>query len=170
MFIISYPTVSNSPTPISVFPRLRKFPDCRKQFIMELVYQISPSGNHIQVVGKGKITTNDCIGIIERVLSDPRCRSDSTALIDLSDAVYTYKDEKEVIRIAKALVAGKALLKNRIAIVAKQVTLFPAEILSLYMREFTHIKIRVFINLTSAIDYCKGGRSSTAKTRRPSSG
>jgi len=137
---------------------------------MSFVYQISPSGGHIKAVGTGKITTNDCIGIIKRVLTDPHCTPDSTAVIDLSDAVYSYKNEKEVIRIAKALEAGKALLKNRIAIVAKRATLFPAEIFSLYMRKITHIKIRVFLNLTSAKNYCKGGRSSTAKTRYPSSG
>ena len=122
---------------------------------MSFVYEISPSGDHIRAVGTGKITTNDCIGIIKRVLTDPLCTPASTALIDLSDAVYTYHDRTEVIRIAKALEAGKDLLKNRIAIVAKRSTLLPAEVFSLYMREFTHIKIRVFLNLTSALNYCK---------------
>lgn len=130
---------------------------------MSFVYQISPSGDHVHVVGTGKITTDNCIRIVGRVLSDPRCLPDSTALIDLSEAVYSYKNEQEVIRIAKALEEGKDLLKNRIAIVAKHATLFPVEIFSLYMREITHINVRVFLSLTSAMDYCKGGWSSTVK-------
>jgi hypothetical protein len=128
---------------------------------MSFDYQISPSGDHVSVVGTGKITTDSCIRIIGNILSDPRCRPDSTALIDLSDAVYSYNDEQEVIRVAKALEAGKDLLKNRIAIVAKQATLFPVEIFSLYMREISHINVRVFLSLTSAMDYCKGATTVT---------
>ena len=123
---------------------------------MSFVYQISSSGAHINAVGTGKITTNDCIGIIKRVLTDPHCTPDSTAVIDLSDAVYSYKNEKEVIRIARALEAGKSLLKNRIAIVAKRATLFPAEIFSLYVRQSMDIKIRVFTSIQAGKAFCKG--------------
>ena len=123
---------------------------------MAFVYQISPSGDHVKAVGTGKISTDDCIGIIKRVLTDPHCNPDSTALIDLSGAVFTYKAEKEVIRIAKALESGKKLLKNRIAIVAKQATLFPAEILSLYMRQSLDIQIRVFTSIQAGKAFCKG--------------
>jgi len=130
---------------------------------MEFVYQISPSGNHIQVVGRGEISVKDCIEIFERVLADPRCSPDSTALIDLSDAVYTAKNEKAVIRIAKALEEGKDILKNRIAIVAKRSTLFAAEILALHIRQATNVEIRVFTDLSSAMNYCREGWSSTEK-------
>jgi len=130
---------------------------------MEFVYQISPSGNHIQVVGRGEITADDCIGIFERILADPHCRPDSTALIDLSDAVYSAKNEKAVIRIAKALEEGKDLLKNRIAIVAKRSTLFPAEILALHIRQATNVGIRVFTDLSSAMNYCREGWASTER-------
>lgn len=152
-----------------VFSRLQKFPACRISSNMAFVYEISRSGNHVKVVGTGKITIANCIRIIRSVLSDPRYRSNSTALIDLNDAVFTYRDKDEVIKIAKTLEAVQALLTNRIAIVAKRSTLFPSEIFSLYIRQATHIKIRVFMTRTSAMAYCRKGRCATGKAEHPSS-
>lgn len=123
---------------------------------MSFSYRISPSGNHVQVVGRGKVTTDDCIGIIKRVLSDPRNHPHSTGLIDLRNATYEFKDQAEVIRTAKALESFHSVLKNHIAIVAKRATLFPAEILSLHVRATKHIGIRVFLNINAAKHYCKG--------------
>lgn len=123
--------------------------------MMPFVYKISPSGHHIRVVGTGRITTTNCISILGEVLSDPRCLPHSTALIDLSGAAYVHKDKMEVIKIAKAMEAGKALLKNRIAIVAKHAELFPAEILSLYLREMSDIRIRVFTDIDAGEAFCK---------------
>lgn len=126
---------------------------------MSIAYQISPSGHHIQVVGSGRVTTQGIIRVIRRIFSDPLFHPDSTALIDLHEAVYLYKNDRDVMKVALALEKNKTLLGNRIAIVAKQATLFPAEVLSLYMRTTTHARIRVFISLAAAMRYCKRGWS-----------
>lgn len=121
---------------------------------MAFTYEISPSGDHVHVIGTGDVTTDNCIGIIERVLSDPRCRPDSTALIDLSDAVYKHGNDAEAVRIAKALEAFEPMLQNNIAVVAKKGTLFPAEIFCLHVRQAKQIRIRVFTELAAAEAYC----------------
>ncbi|MEI6564059.1 MAG: hypothetical protein WCO42_07120 [bacterium] len=122
---------------------------------MGFAYEISQSGNHVQVVGTGKITTAECIGLVERVMSDPRHRPDSTALIDLRDAIYEPKDMAEVIQISTALEAFHYVLKDNIAIVARQSTLFPAEIFSTHVREAINIRIRVFVDMDAAEEFCR---------------
>jgi hypothetical protein len=121
---------------------------------MSFAYKLSPSGDHVLVVGKGKITTDECISLVRRILSDPRHQPDATGLIDLRKATYELKHPAEIIRIAKALESFHSVLKNNIAIVAKRAMLFPAEILSLHARMTKHIGIRVFLNLTAAKNFC----------------
>lgn len=123
---------------------------------MAFTYEISPSGNHLQIVGTGKITTIDCIGLVERVMSDPRCRPDSTALIDLRDVTYEHKDKAEVIQISTALKVFHSMLRNNIAIIANRATLFPAEILSTHVREATNVRIRVFVDIEAAEAFLQG--------------
>ena len=117
---------------------------------------MSSSGDHVLVVGKGKITTDECITLVRRILTDPRHRPNATGLIDLRNATYDLKHPSEIIRIAKTLESFHSVLKNNVAIVAKRATLFPAEILSLHVRATKHIGIRVFLNLTAAKNYCMG--------------
>lgn len=121
---------------------------------MAIFYEISRSGDHIKIVGTGEITTADCIRIIECVMSDPRCRPDSTALIDLSDATYAPSDRREVIHIAEALKMFSFMMKNNIAIVARRATLFPAEILSSHIRRAINVRMRVFVDLAAAEAFC----------------
>ena len=121
---------------------------------VSFAYKMSPSGDHVLVVGKGKITTDECISLVRRILSDPRHQPDATGLIDLRKATYELKHPAEIIRIAKALESFHSVLKNNIAIVAKRAMLFPAEILSLHVRATKHIGIRVFLNLTAAKNFC----------------
>jgi hypothetical protein len=85
---------------------------------MALAYEITPSGDHVQIVGCGVITTAECIGIVKHVMTDPRHRADSTALIDLRDVVYAPNDMADIIDIAQAVEAFRSLIKNKIAIVA----------------------------------------------------
>ena len=102
------------------------------------------------------ITTANCMGVIERVMSDPRCRPDATALIDLSGATGLPVDRGDIIQIANAVEAFHSRMGNRIAIVAKRAMLFPAEIFSLHVREAVHVGIRVFVDPSAAEDFCRG--------------
>jgi hypothetical protein len=113
---------------------------------MSLAYKISPSGEHVRIVGTGGITTNDCIGMVKRVLSNPSRRPNATALIDLRAATYKPHHPAEVIDIAMALATFHSQIKNHIAIVATQSTIFPAEIFATYLRQVTHLGIRVFVS------------------------
>ncbi|MEI8139224.1 MAG: hypothetical protein WCI03_05075 [bacterium] len=124
---------------------------------MAYTYKISRAGEHIQIVGSGEVDTADCIDIITRVITDPCCRSDSTAIIDLRNAVYLTKDRSEVMQIAHTLEACVAFLKNNIAIVASRGTLFSAELLARHVRDVAHAKIRVFVDLNAAEAFCREG-------------
>jgi hypothetical protein len=124
---------------------------------MSLAYRISPSGDRVRIVGIGEITTDDCIGMVKRVLSNPRRRPNATALIDLRDATYKPQDQAEVIDVAMALATFHSRVKNHIAIVAKQSTIFPAEIFAAYLRKATHLGIRVFADIAAAKAYCCRG-------------
>jgi hypothetical protein len=124
---------------------------------MAYTYKISPRGEHVQIVGIGEVNTAECIDIITRVITDPCCRSDSTAIIDLRDAVYVAKDRSEVIQIASTMEACVAFLRSNIAIVASRGTLFPAELLARHVREAAKVNIRVFVDLDAAEAFCKEG-------------
>jgi len=122
---------------------------------MEFMCKVIQSANHMRIVVGGKITADDCIGLIEQVMSDPHRHPDSTALIDLRNATYDFRDKTDVIRIAHALEAFQSLLKNNIAIVAQKCTLFPAEIFCLHIRETTNLGIRVFVDIAAAEAFCR---------------
>ncbi len=121
---------------------------------MSLTYEISPAGDRVRIVGKEKMTTRACVRLAERVLTDPRCRADSTALIDLRDAVYEPKDLTEVLDIGREMDKFHSKLKNNIAIVAKRSMLFPAELLCTYIRKATSVGIRVFVDAAAAEEFC----------------
>jgi len=122
---------------------------------MDFTCKILQSGNHMRIVVSGKITADDCIGLIEQVMSVPLRHLDSTALIDLRNATYDFRDKTDVIRIAHALEAFQSLLKNNIAIVAQKRTLFPAEIFCQHIRETTNLGIRVFVDIEAAEAFCR---------------
>lgn len=111
----------------------------------------------MEIEGKGVITTGSCLRIFKTLLKDSRYRAESTAVIDLRGGVYQYQDLGEVIRIAQALEAAQSEIKNRIAIVARRSTLFPAEIFSLLLRQATDIPVRVFTSRAAAMDFCRQG-------------
>ena len=123
---------------------------------MSFAYKISRSGDHVLVVGKGEITTDECLGVVRRILSDPRHCPNATGLVDLRHATYEFGNPSEVIRIAEALESFHAVIKNHIAIIAKGTTLFPAELFSLHARATKHIGIRVFLTFAAAKNYCTG--------------
>ncbi len=70
---------------------------------MPFSYNISPNGDQVRIVGTGKITANACVGLFERVITDPRRRPDSAALIDLREAVYEPRGQGDVVQIAQAV-------------------------------------------------------------------
>ena len=123
---------------------------------MALCYDITPSGNQVRILGTGALTTAEFIAMIERLCSDPRCRSDSTALVDLRNASYKPEDDAEIIDIARALGAFRSVLKSNIAIVTKQSTLFLAELFSLHVRDSTNAEVRVFADISAAEAFCRG--------------
>ena len=122
---------------------------------MSFTYTLWPSGEHVRIVGTGRITTNECIELVQRVMSDPRRQSDATALIDIRDVSYDFRDKKDVVLIAKALEEFQLSLKNNIAIIAQKSTLFPAEIFCLHVRGVTNIGIRVFVDMDAAKAFCR---------------
>lgn len=87
-------------------------------------------------------------------MTDPRCRPDSTALINLSEASYEPGDQAEVFRIASSLETFHSMMQNNIAIVANHAMLFVAEILSSHIRKTLNVKIRVFVDLDAAQAFC----------------
>jgi hypothetical protein len=131
---------------------------------MSFVYKISPSGDEVRIVGKGKITTAQCIGVIERIMSDPRCHLDATAVVDLHKATYEPKDQAEVIAIGRKLAKFHRRLKSHIAIVAQHSTFFPAEMLASYLRKVARVGIKVFADIAAAEAYCRAHWHSTHGT------
>jgi hypothetical protein len=123
---------------------------------MALTYDISPSGDRVRIIGAGTLTTDDFVAIIQRIHSDPRCLPDSTALVDLRDASYQPEDDAEVIHIAKALEAFRAMVNNNIAIVANKCTIFFAELFSIHVRAETRVEVRVFTDIHAAEAFCIG--------------
>ena len=121
---------------------------------MSFDYTIAPSSGHVKVIGTGAITTSDCIQIIDRVMSDPRCCPDSTGLIDLRNAIYHPDDEAEIINIAKEMESFQAKLHNKIAVVARRATLLTAELFSVHVRTTTNVHIRVFTDFSAAEAFC----------------
>ena len=123
---------------------------------MSLAYEISPSGDQVRVVGKGRMTADDFVDVIEHVIADPRNRPDSSALVDLRNATYKADNLVDVICIAKALETFHFVLQNKIAIVAKQSLLFPAEVVATHVRKTAHVAIRVFVDLAAAEAFLQG--------------
>jgi len=123
---------------------------------MPYTYKISPSGDHVDIIGTGEISTAECLKLIKMIISDPNQNAESTALIDLRDATYFTRDRAEVVKIAKALEANHTVLKNNIAIVAKKATLFHAELLARHVREATEVSIKVFVDYAAAKAFCAG--------------
>lgn len=121
---------------------------------MTFDYKFMQSGEHVRIAISGKITSNGCKGLIERVMSDPLLHPNSTALIDLRDATYERESKAEVIDIATALETFHSMLKNNIAIVAMRSTLFYAEIFSTHVRAATNVGIKVFVDIAAAEAFC----------------
>ncbi len=132
--------------------------------IMALTYEISPSGDQVRVVGTGEITTADCIGLVRRVIADPRNHPDSSALVDLRNATYQAADLAEVIDIAKALETFHFGARNHVAIVAKESLLLPTEIFVTHVKIATDAGIKVFVDLAAAEAFV---RENAAFDRRP---
>ena len=122
---------------------------------MTCAYKIMQTGNHMRVVVSGVITPDECIGMVERVVSDPLRHLDSTALIDLRSATYLISNRKDVIRIASALETFHSVLRNNIAIVAPQCTLFPAGLVSAHVRSAMDGGIKIFPDMKSAEAFCR---------------
>ena len=110
----------------------------------------------MRVIGTGQFTTADCVGLVKRVMADPRNRPESSALIDLRNATYHSDNLAEVIDIATALETFYSLLKTKIAIVAKQSLLLPAEVVATHVRTATHAVIRVFVDVAAAEAFLQG--------------
>ncbi|MEI8122771.1 MAG: STAS/SEC14 domain-containing protein [bacterium] len=138
---------------------------------MALNYIISPSGNHVQIVGIGRITTRDCVGLVKHIVADIHRHSDATALVDLRNAFYRPKNLGEIGEIVKAVKAFHSGIHSKIAIVAKRSTLFLAELFSAAMRRTTPVSIKVFVDVAAAETFCRKrcNKGSSPSGRRPSS-
>jgi len=121
---------------------------------MSFIYEFSPTNDQIFIVGSGKVTTADCIDLINNVMADPRCNPDSTGLIDLREVTYEPDDMAEVFQIATALESFQSLLGNNIAVIARQATLFPSEMFSAHVRQVIHANIKVFLDMEAAKAFC----------------
>ncbi len=121
---------------------------------MALSYTILPRENQIRIVGVGRLTTDDCIGMIRRVMSDPLCNFEASALVDLRAATYEPQDMVDVIRIATTLEGFHAMLGSNIAIVARRSTIFFAEIFSAHVRTAANVAIKVFVEISAAEAFC----------------
>ena len=131
---------------------------------MSLTYKISRFEDQVYLVGKGRLTAADCIGVVKRVLADPHCHPESTALIDLREAIYETSDMSDIIRVAKSIEKMASLFKNNVAIVARGAIIFPAELLAFHVRNLACIRIKVFADLAAAKAFCRKGRLSWEAT------
>ena len=122
---------------------------------MSLNYVISPSGNYVQIVGIGRITTRDCVGLAKHIVADIHRHSDATALVDLRDAYYRPNNLGEIGEIVKAVKAFHSGIHSKIAIVAKRSTLFIAELFSTTIRKTTPVSIKVFVDVAAAETFCR---------------
>ena len=127
---------------------------------MSLAYRVSRSEDQVYLVGKGRVTAADCIGVVKRVLADSRCHPESTALIDLREAIYETSDMSDIIRVAKSIEKLASMFKNNVAIVAKGALIFPAELLASHVRNLAYIPMKVFADLAAAKAFCQKGRLS----------
>lgn len=124
---------------------------------MPFVYDISSPERHVRVVGRGAVTTEQCIEAVYRIISDPKCLPDYTALVDVRELDYVTKDDGEIIQVAQAIEALKNHCRNNIAIVARGYLLFTAELLAAHVRNAEHINMRVFWDAASAEEFCGQG-------------
>lgn len=124
---------------------------------MSLVYSINDSGNHLTVIGTGKVTAENCISLLSEILKDPRCQPDQTALIDMRAATVGGIEPAGILVIAKLMEECSQVFKNHIAIVARSSDLLSAELLSTHVRNARNIPLRVFVEHDAAMDYCRAG-------------
>jgi hypothetical protein len=92
--------------------------------------------------------------MVRKVMSDPLCHYESSAIVDLRAASYEPGDMAEVIRIAKTLEAFHSMLGSSIAIVARRSTIFFAEIFSAHVRAAANVAVKVFVELSAAEAFC----------------
>jgi len=126
---------------------------------MSLTYKINDCGSHVSIVARGKVTAEQCVAFVRRLVKDPHCRPDQTALIDFRNAVFQSRKPGDILDIARTIESIEYLCRNKIAIVARSATLFTAELMSLHIRRAKHISIRVFLDLAAAKSYCLQGLS-----------
>jgi hypothetical protein len=122
---------------------------------MSLTYTISESGNHLTVVGTGKVTSEHCIELLKVILQDPLCRPEQTALLDMRKATFPDLESAGIIALAKLIEEFSDVFKTHVAIVAKSTALLSAELLSTHVRNAKNISIRVFVDHAAALDYCR---------------
>lgn len=127
---------------------------------MSLTYQIDVAANHVQVVGKGRVTVENCIKMIKRILADPRCNPKQTALLDFRQATFFSRRDGDILDVARQIESVDDMFRGNVAIVARSTTLFVAELLAFHVRVAKHIRIRVFLDLAAAMAFCRtGGKS-----------
>ena len=113
------------------------------------------------MVGRGAATTQQCIEAVHRITSDPLCRPEFTALLDLTELEYRPEDEGEIVEVAEAFEALETRFLGNVAIVARGCLLFTAELLAAHVRDTGKMNIRVFLDTTSAESFCRDGQCRT---------
>jgi hypothetical protein len=122
---------------------------------MSLTYTINESGNHLTVIGTGKVTSENCIDLLKVILQDPRCLPEQTALLDMRKATFPGLESAGIIALAKLIEEFSDVFKMHVAIVAQSTALLSAELLSTHVRNAKDINIRVFVDVDAALDYCR---------------
>lgn len=122
---------------------------------MAFTYCVSYAGRQVHVVATGTFNAADCIRLVKRILTDSHVRPDSTALVDLRDAVFLSSDRGDVLRIAAAMEEAASMCRNNIALVAKGGLILLAELLATHVRNTAHIPMRVFADAEAAEAFCK---------------
>lgn len=117
---------------------------------MPLVYAVSEAKEQIHVLGRGEVSTSDCVAMIEALSADPLFAPHLNVLADIRELTYAPGEDSELLKIADSISESPPPFKGSIAIVAKGALLFSAVLIATRVRARTPINIKVFPDPTAA--------------------
>lgn len=121
---------------------------------MSLIYTVDTRAKLVTIVGTGKVTATDLLSLIRRIAVDPAYLPNLPALVDMRKAVFESRRRGDILDVARRIEETEAFLKSHIAIVARAATLLTAELMSAHIRAAKHISIRVFLDISAAMNFC----------------
>jgi hypothetical protein len=120
-------------------------------------YQIDAKNNLISISSVGKVTVEDKISQDEKILADPRFKTNMNVICDLSQATYDW-DLSDIDRFRSFVKRNKTKIgKSRWAIVvAGGATEHAAKIFSVLQTAYDNIvEVQVFSNQDKALKWLK---------------